>query len=269
MAPKVRFMRSIWFVNMHLVCVLLISCGDDETANLPGGGPNDGTSSEAVGFTTADGINISAVLRIPEGLIEATPAVILIHSEETDKSEWVGSSFSNTLIDENFIFLAYDIRSYGSSESDEGDQEDLLIDPGRAYQDLEAAVLFLRSNPQVNLNRIGVLGTQLGASLACVGSGDQQLIIKTAVVLSPSLASVQGISSNIFNFQMESILYIASEQAASGQEAQDAQQLFDQTLEPSELAVIPNTSASGTDIFARQPALQQDVVEWFKQELKN
>jgi len=127
----------------------------------------------------------------------------------------------------------------------------------------------LRSNPQVNLNRIGVLGTQLGASLACVGSGDQQLSVKTAVALSPSLASVQGISSNIFNFQMESILYITSELAASGQEARDAQQLFDQTLEPNQLAVIPNTSASGTDIFARQPALLEDVVEWFKQELKN
>lgn len=262
-------MRNTWFVNMHLVCVLLISCGDDETANSSGGGPNDGTSSEVVGFTTADGINISAVLRTPEGLIEATPAVILIHSEETDKSEWVGSSFSNTLIDENFIFLAYDIRSYGSSESDEGDQEDLLVDPGRAYQDLEAAVLFLRSNPQVNLDRIGVLGTQLGASLACVGSGDQQLAIKTAVALSPSLASVQGISSNIFNFQIESVHYITSELAASGQEAQDAQQLFDQTLEPNQLTVVLNTSASGTEIFAREPALQEEVVEWFKQELKN
>ncbi len=110
MVPKVRFMRNIWLVNMHLVCVLLISCGDDETANSPGGGPNDGTSSEAVGFITADGVNISAVLRIPEGLIASTPAVILIHSEGKDKSEWVGSSFFNTLIDENFIFLAFDIR---------------------------------------------------------------------------------------------------------------------------------------------------------------
>ncbi len=147
-------------------------------------------------------------------------------------------------------------------------KEDLLVNPQRAYKDLEAAVLFLRSNPQVDLNRIGVLGTQLGASLACVGSGDQQLAIKTAVALSPSLASVQGISSNIFNFQMESILYIASEQAASGQEAQDAQQLFDLTLEPSELAVIPNTSATGTESFARQPALQEDVIEWFKLNLR-
>ena len=145
----------------------------------------------------------------------------------------------------------------------------MLVNPQRAYKDLEAAVLFLKSNPQVDLNRIGVLGTQLGASLACVGAGDQQLAIKTAAVLSPSLASVEGISSNIFNFQMESVFYIASEQAAGGQEVQDAQQLLDQTLEPNKLTVVISSTASGTEIFAREPVLQEDVIEWFIQTLRN
>ncbi|MCF7971733.1 MAG: alpha/beta hydrolase [Methylococcaceae bacterium] len=124
--------------------------------------------AKEVVLTTADNASIQAdlVLRGPEG-------VILAHGAAFDKDSW--GSIETRLIDKNYTVLAINFRGYGKSTL--GDK------PGALYEDILAAVQFLKEQ---GVTKISILGASMGATAAAQASVESEpKDINRMVLLSP------------------------------------------------------------------------------------
>ncbi len=135
--------------------------------------------SEEVSFTTADGIDISATWYTPKEGEAPFKTVVLIHQFNGDRHEW--DPFVSDFIERGYAALAYDIRGFGSSQNVPKDDEyyDNLI------LDVEGAVSWLKNRPDVISDRIGVVGAQLGGTVAYAASAYIE-DVKVSVAISPA-----------------------------------------------------------------------------------
>lgn len=137
---------------------------------------------QAISFETSDGVNISghwypAILeRGPR------PALVLLHGGNRTKERWDETGFVEALANENYHYLAIDLRGRGESES--GDLEALRRDPTLARFDVAAALDWVRSQPGVAVERIALVGSSYGANLASAGLLEWGLSARTLVCFS-------------------------------------------------------------------------------------
>ncbi len=251
-----------------LVCLVftwfMFSCSSDDNNNIiPSSDPMTPIpTSTNVSFETDDGIKIAATLDKPSDLNSPVPGIIFIHSDGQDKSEWRNLSIHTMLFEKDYILLAYDIRFHGESEKDQDLIGDIGTNPNRGPLDLKAAISFLKADPLVDSNRIAVIGSRLGAEMACVAAGSEELNVKTVIALSPVRSSVIPLSENTPNFQMKSVFFIASELELNGVKALDAQDLFDLTIEPKKIEIVLGSNASGAEITNGNNALMDEMLDW-------
>jgi uncharacterized protein len=139
--------------------------------------PDTGTSRE-VAFTSGD-LELSGTLRLPAG--DNAPGVILIHgSGPNSRDEVIAgqlnmgfgfeipvfSELADALQQAGFAVLTYDKRTCGPFNgcADNGyplPGDDLMI--GDFIADVEAAIAFLRDQPEIDPSRISVAGHSQGA----------------------------------------------------------------------------------------------------------
>ena len=139
------------------------------------------------------------------------------------KSEWVNSFLFEQLLEEGYIIAAFDIRTYGESADDGDSKANLLMNPDRAPRDLKSVVDFLKKDSDVDNARIG---SKLGAEVGLTGLGNSEYGLKTAVALSTIRVGVTDLSSNVSNFQLQSVFYIASENESNGVAARNAPRII-------------------------------------------
>ncbi len=146
------------------------------------GSPADvGLKYEPVTFRSGDGTKLSGWFVPAVGTAKGT--VIHFHGNAQNMTAHFG--FVNWLPAEGFNVFTFDYRGYGGSAGS----------PDRAgiAADARAAIDYVRSRPDVDKNRLLVLGQSLGGAVAltAVGSGDRQGI--RAVVSESAFASYRGI----------------------------------------------------------------------------
>lgn len=257
-------LHSLLFLSSILV---LFSCGSDDD--------NDDTTVDDLMPTidteiivTSDAVDIHTIIKKPVELTSPAPAVVFVHSNAPSpgKTEWTTSSLYNKIFEEGYIVVAFDFRTYGFSGTDGGTQFGLLNEQDRATLDLEAVVEFLQNDSDIDNSRIGVIGSKLGAEVALAAAGNDDLNIKTTVSFSALKTSVQLFSADNSNFQLQSVFYIAGENEASGAQAADAQLLFNETNEPRKIT-IPVTQNTGIDLILTVATLEDDIVNWIKDNL--
>lgn len=119
-----------------------------------------------------EGMQIVGMLQFPEGKGKK-PAVILVHGFTDNKlgSHRIFVHTGRKLAKEGIICLRFDCRGSGESE---GDFIDMTI--SGEISDLKAAVDYLYTLPEVDTERIGVLGYSLGSVVAiCCAVEDQRI----------------------------------------------------------------------------------------------
>jgi alpha-beta hydrolase superfamily lysophospholipase len=80
-----------------------------------------------------------------------------------------------------YAVLTYDFRGHGQSEGH--------LDPPSAATDLETALAYLRSHPQVDPERIGLVGASMGGMASViVGAADSSVRTVVAISSSPDAA---------------------------------------------------------------------------------
>ncbi|WP_406037321.1 alpha/beta hydrolase [Micromonospora sp. NBC_00898] len=126
----------------------------------PGAGPDQPAASDTERVTFAsDGIDLVGELRLPP-VAGPAPAVALTGAF-TGVKDQVAGGYAERLARAGFVTLAFDHRGFGESGGRRGHE-----DSQGKLADLRAAVEALRSRPEVDPNRIGLVGVCLGGGYA-------------------------------------------------------------------------------------------------------
>lgn len=183
----------------------------------------------------------------------SSAAVILVHQFQSDRHDF--DNFVPTLLRAGYHVLAYDTRGFGQS----GHGPTQINDFPR---DIEGAVNFLKNQPSVDSQKIGVIGASVGANEAFVASGSVAEV-KAAVALSPSNTGNRGVLSglDLTNFWPKNILIASDEK-----EKADADAIFGFCQEPKTQKVYPG-SGHGRDLLKSRQA-RADVLSFLKERLK-
>lgn len=219
-------------------------------------------AQESVSLTTSDAMRIAASLWKPEAS-QQTGAVILIHQGGSDRKEW--GDLPEALRDLGYVVLAYDIRGHGDSDKVDSIPS-LFNDPNQAPRDLDAAIAFLKTQPQVDPERIGVIGSSIGANLACMASA--QKTIKTAISISSKTSAVLNLAriGDVSELLLKSVFHISSKGDQDGERARWAKELYLKTRMPRQIRLVEG-QAHGVAILDADAGLRASVYGWLRQNL--
>ncbi len=215
-----------------------------------------------VTLQTEDGWTIYGNLRIPEGSSgEKIPAVILLHSGLSDRN--VYSELEVALAHAGLAVLNIDWRGNGKSVG-KGKYFNLSrAERDNAYLDAKAALKFLGSVPGIDVDRVGILGTVIGAKHAMAAAVDEPRI-KTAVVLTGYIPTEK--EKSYFTTQPVPVLYVTS--TGHGPVTKSLTEMYNLTKNKgSELLTFPG-GAIGYQLFKLDQELQPRIVRWMKEKLK-
>ncbi|MDX2234429.1 MAG: alpha/beta fold hydrolase [Hyphomonadaceae bacterium] len=112
-------------------------------------------------------------LYLPEGASARAPrpgAVVV--GPQTNVKEQVPATYARELAKRGFVALAIDHRGFGES----GGLIRQFEDPGSKVEDIRAAVTFLRSTPEIDHGRVGLLGICSGGGYAAKAASEDPSI---------------------------------------------------------------------------------------------
>lgn len=252
-------------------CVLLLllasaffACGNDSTGPQPETTTARLLNADPIEFTTSDGFLIRGTFFHSSANTTPKPAVILLHAFNRDHTDWF--AYAPDIVDNNnFVALAIDLRGHGASTFQNGAsfpiQTFSSADLNAMPLDIEAAIAYLKTRPEVDATRIGIVGADIGANLAFIGSGTQDEI-KTAVSISPQFRENQAqgilIGTNLPNFQPKNVLYIAA--FGDGYAYASSQTMADLTQGQTRVVGIQGL-AHGLDILASEETWNE-ILTW-------
>ena len=249
-----------------LVIVLVtIQCGRQPT-DVVTPTPPELVTGETVSFNTPDGFSIFAAWFTSNRQTGRRPAVILIHPYDRNLGTWI--PFVPDLTDDGYHVLAYDIRGHGGSTFQNNEyfprstfQAD---DFNRMPQDVEGAIGWLKTRPDVDAARIGLVGAALGANIAYVSSG-VYADVKTAIVISVITRLRQDIllGSDVANFRPRSVLFMASH--GDGYTYTSSELLARETGEPVRVSGYQG-EANGLALL-NNPAARAEILQWLRTHL--
>ncbi len=131
---------------------------------------------------TRDCLQLVGMLHLPQNNKKVYPAILMLHGFTGHKAEshFLFTKTARALTDAGFACLRFDFTGSGDSE---GDFKNMTI--LSELLDAKAALDFLMQQPEIELNRIGVLGFSLGGCVAALLAGEtsgiRSLILLSAV----------------------------------------------------------------------------------------
>jgi dipeptidyl aminopeptidase/acylaminoacyl peptidase len=144
--------------------------------------PNIFVESEYVWYVSFDGVKIPAILYKPKNIARGTrlPAIVHVHGGPT--AQWFRGfdPYAQFLMDAGFVVFEPNIR--GSTGYGVKFRDSNLRDWGGAdLEDVACAVDFLKSQPFVDGNRIGIFGGSYGGYMAYMATTKKPDLWKAAV----------------------------------------------------------------------------------------
>ena len=219
-------------------------------------------SSKEISLETSDGFNLLSTFLTPNKGNGA--GLILIHQGGSDRSEW--AFMHSKLLDAGYVILSYDIRGMGASPQESANGkviENIYNAPNQASLDLKATLNYLENIVAVDNERIGILGASIGGNLAVVGSATMK--IKSAVSISSKTEAVQNLAG-FKDIKPKSIYYISSMERV-GARAKGAEEMYNMTDGPRDIAVAAEDHGHGVTILHDNPVLQDEILRWFHNNL--
>ena len=136
----------------------------------------------------SDGLTLSGRITLPADYKagERRPAVIVLHGFGSTKNSGNVTIPCEMLSKRGYVTLGFDMRGCGVSEGEKGRVICL-----EQVADTQSAISFLQTRPEVDPNRIALLGSSFGAAVAVyTGSVDER--VAAAVAGADGLLSGRG-----------------------------------------------------------------------------
>ena len=116
----------------------------------------------------SDGLSLSGILRLPDGLRpgERRPAFIVLHGFGSNKKAGNVLKPVQMLSELGYATFRFDMRGCGESEGERG-----RLICTEQVSDTRAALSVVASQPEVEADRIGLLGSSFGAAVAVYTAG--------------------------------------------------------------------------------------------------
>ncbi|HET9529775.1 MAG TPA: dienelactone hydrolase family protein, partial [Blastocatellia bacterium] len=212
-----------------------------------------------VSFQTEDGWTIYGNLLTPEREGRA-PGVVMVHSGLSDR--YIFHDLERLFVKNGMAVLNIDWRGRGKSR-ERGSFFTLPKDErDRAHLDVKAAVNLLAKQPEVDSQKIAIVGTYIGAKYAAAAAlGDSR--IGAVVMLSgyiPSGKEREEIAGVTFP-----ILFIGSR--GFGAVTNAMADLYELTRERGSELILYDGGALGYQLFEVDETLEKRIVDWVNQRL--
>lgn len=237
--------------------------GSGASAGSGGCTAASGTAQETpTSLTASDGKNIAAVYRQPaQG--SCLPALLLLHQFSSNKEQW--EPYVEAYNDAGYATLALDLRGHGESDAQDGSFNDILSDPDGAPLDVQAGVEFLANQQAVDAERIGAIGTSIGANLTLVattlGYG-----VKVAVPISPRESAIASLANNPETLAVEDMFCLAGETDGAGAQAQTCVAFSELATGTAQVDILSGSNAHGTTLLSMD-GVNADIVEFLNEQL--
>ena len=117
---------------------------------------------------TSNGFKLAGLLSLPENLAvgQRRPAVVVLHGFGSNKDGGISMAAARLFVSLGYVTLRFDMRGCGQSEGQRG-----RVICMEQVQDTQAAIDFLQTRPEVDPQRIGVMGHSFGAAVAIYTAG--------------------------------------------------------------------------------------------------
>jgi len=128
---------------------------------------------ERVSFVS-EGLKLAGVLHVPDdgrGPRERRPAFLVLHGFGSNKDSGNGTTTAKMLAGFGYAALRFDMRGCGQSEGARGRVICL-----EQVEDTRSAFGFLAARPEIDPDRIGVIGASFGAAVAVYAAGIDQRV---------------------------------------------------------------------------------------------
>lgn len=211
-----------------------------------------------VEFAAADGLMLHATYW---GAERPGPALLLLHQCNADRTSWAPLAERFALA--GIHVLAFDFRGFGESRSDlVGDfavERDRLLPDFPA--DVDRAVAFFATIPDVDVKRLGVMGASCGGSQTLL-LALREPRVQAIGFLSSSLPALTD--QDLIQFESNQglpILAIAAEKDSGT--FQRTRRLFEQSTHPSTKLIAYKGELHGVPLFAHDTGLVDAIVVWF------
>jgi len=163
-------------------------------------GDNSGVSE--VQFASKDGFSLTGSLYLPKNksLKNKVPLVILLHSLGKTRIDW--EDFPIKIKNMGAAVLVMDLRGHGKSILDKKNKRKYWQNfSDKEFQkfpdDVDAAIKYIKQQyPDININKTGIIGADVGANAAIVGASRYSQYVKTLILLSPT-TDFKGIETRI------------------------------------------------------------------------
>ena len=234
------------------------------SSSTPNAASGNAVSGQPVLLNTTDQVKLAGDWYSPIGGDAKLPAVLLVHGFGQDRRQW-DSFVRERLLPAGFAALTFDLRGHGGSKEKAGAslaaEPSWSSDPKQFPLDIGAAIQWLKARNDVDVNRIAIIGCELGADLAFLASGKYEEV-RSAIMISGDAGNAGVLTKAIPGFQPHSILFIAAQ--GDSQAASSAREFEKQTGFPVRVQIYENSEARGVKILQDNPEASGLMIDWLK-----
>ncbi len=259
-----------------LLAIALVGCSPAEDKGVSNGAPSERPGDQVISpaaqadvtLTTSDGIDIAGTF--VEGTGDGPRAAcLLVHMLGQDRGTY--EDFQESLAQVGISSLAIDMRGHGDSTANntlnfrQFSQEEWA----EAANDFIAGMEYLRSHPNVDAGRLGIVGASIAANLAVVAAADDissgvRNPAKCLVLLSPGIG-YHGIAPLPRARELEQTPVLIFS-ATDDRQSYSGSQSLSQAARNAELESVAG-NAHGTDLFEVEDTAGR-LVEWLVARLR-